>query len=120
MSIVLIGYRGCGKTTIGRRLADRLWWPVVDTDDIVQKRGGPTPSPAPRSPRTCPPPPRRPRPGPPTPRPFPAPPPSPPNPPPPPPTPPAAGAVTSGLNPISLTPPPSHTKPHLTLNRAVT
>ena len=40
MSIVLIGYRGCGKTTIGRRLADRLWWPFVDTDDIVQKKAG--------------------------------------------------------------------------------
>ena len=40
MSIVLIGYRGCGKTTIGRRLADRLWWPFVDTDDIVQKKVG--------------------------------------------------------------------------------
>ena len=40
MSIVLIGYRGCGKTTIGRRLADRLWWPFVDTDDLVQKKAG--------------------------------------------------------------------------------
>jgi shikimate kinase len=40
MSIVLIGYRGCGKTTIGRRLADRLWWPFVDTDDIVMKKVG--------------------------------------------------------------------------------
>jgi shikimate kinase len=40
MSIVLIGYRGCGKTTIGRRLADRLWWPFVDTDDMVAKAAG--------------------------------------------------------------------------------
>src|SRR5213592_4845534 len=40
MSIVLIGYRGSGKTTIGRRLADRLWWPFVDTDDIVVKKAG--------------------------------------------------------------------------------
>lgn len=40
MSIVLIGYRGCGKTTIGRRLADRLWWPFVDTDDLVVKKAG--------------------------------------------------------------------------------
>jgi shikimate kinase len=40
MSIVLIGYRGCGKTTIGRRLADRLWWPFVDTDDMVMKKAG--------------------------------------------------------------------------------
>ena len=40
MSIVLMGYRGCGKTTIGRRLADRLWWPFVDTDDMVMKKAG--------------------------------------------------------------------------------
>jgi shikimate kinase len=40
MSIVLIGYRGCGKTTIGRRLADRLWWPFIDTDDLVVKKAG--------------------------------------------------------------------------------
>src|SRR3954469_16239897 len=40
MSIVLIGYRGCGKTTIGRRLADRWWWPFVDTDDMVVKKAG--------------------------------------------------------------------------------
>ena len=40
MSIVLIGYRGCGKTTIGRKLADRLWQSFVDTDDIVIKKAG--------------------------------------------------------------------------------
>ena len=40
MSIVLIGYRGSGKTTIGKRLADRLWQPFIDVDDrIVQKAG---------------------------------------------------------------------------------
>lgn len=40
MSIVLIGCRGCGKTTVGRRLADRLWQPFIDTDEkIVQKAG---------------------------------------------------------------------------------
>ena len=43
MSIVLIGYRGCGKTSVGRKLADRLWQPFVDTDDlIVAKAGGKT------------------------------------------------------------------------------
>lgn len=40
MSIVLIGYRGCGKTTIGKKLADRLWQPFVDTDDLVVKKAG--------------------------------------------------------------------------------
>src|SRR4051794_19873815 len=40
MSVVLIGYRGAGKTTIGRKLADRLWQTFVDTDEkIVQKAG---------------------------------------------------------------------------------
>lgn len=42
MSIVLIGYRGCGKTTIGRRLADRLWQPFVDTDELIVARAGKT------------------------------------------------------------------------------
>jgi shikimate kinase len=40
MSIVLIGYRGCGKTTIGRRLADRLWQPFVDVDDLIVNAAG--------------------------------------------------------------------------------
>src|SRR6187455_560447 len=40
MSIVLVGYRGSGKTTIGRRLADRLWQPFVDTDEMVVAKAG--------------------------------------------------------------------------------
>src|SRR5688500_3529739 len=40
MSIVLTGYRGCGKTTIGRKLADRLWQKFVDTDDLVVRQAG--------------------------------------------------------------------------------
>ncbi|CAN5510397.1 shikimate kinase [soil metagenome] len=40
MSIVLIGYRGSGKTTIGRKLADRLGWPFVDSDAEVVKVAG--------------------------------------------------------------------------------
>src|ERR1700736_4013888 len=40
MSIVLIGYRGSGKTTIGRHLADRLWQPFVDVDDLIVKKAG--------------------------------------------------------------------------------
>lgn len=43
MSIALIGYRGSGKSTIGKKLADRLWQPFVDTDElIVRKAGGRT------------------------------------------------------------------------------
>jgi shikimate kinase len=40
MSTFLIGYRGSGKTTVGRKLADRLWQPFVDSDDEVFKRAG--------------------------------------------------------------------------------
>lgn len=40
MSIVLIGYRGSGKTTIGRRLADKLWLPFLDTDELIVRRAG--------------------------------------------------------------------------------
>ena len=40
MSIVLIGYRGSGKTSIGKRLADRLWQKCVDTDALIVQRAG--------------------------------------------------------------------------------
>jgi shikimate kinase len=40
MSIVLIGYRGSGKSTVGRKLADRLWQTFVDTDDLIVRRAG--------------------------------------------------------------------------------
>ncbi|MDB5298476.1 MAG: shikimate kinase [Phycisphaerales bacterium] len=40
MGIGLIGYRGCGKTTVGRKLADRLWQEYVDTDEMIVRRAG--------------------------------------------------------------------------------
>jgi shikimate kinase len=40
VSIVLIGYRGSGKTTIGRRLADKLWHKFFDTDEAIVARAG--------------------------------------------------------------------------------
>ena len=40
MNIVLIGYRGAGKSSIGRALAQRLGKLFVDTDTIVQERAG--------------------------------------------------------------------------------
>ena len=40
MSIVLIGYRGSGKTTVGRAVAERLGWPFVDADAVVVERAG--------------------------------------------------------------------------------
>ncbi len=40
MGVVLIGYRGSGKTTVGRMLAERLEKPFVDCDlQIVEKAG---------------------------------------------------------------------------------
>ena len=36
MNIVLIGYRACGKTLIGQRVAERLGWTFVDTDRGIE------------------------------------------------------------------------------------
>ena len=35
MNIILFGYRGSGKTTVGRKLASQLWKDFVDTDTEV-------------------------------------------------------------------------------------
>ena len=40
MNVVLIGYSGSGKTTIGRRLADKLWKDFVDVDREACRRFG--------------------------------------------------------------------------------
>lgn len=40
MSTFLIGYRGSGKSTIGRKLADQLWQKFVDVDDLIVQRAG--------------------------------------------------------------------------------
>lgn len=40
MSVILIGYRGSGKTTVGRKLASRLWQKFVDTDDLIVAAAG--------------------------------------------------------------------------------
>ncbi len=40
MNIVLIGYRGAGKSTVGRRVAGILGRKFVDTDELVEKREG--------------------------------------------------------------------------------
>jgi shikimate kinase len=42
MGVVLIGYRGSGKTTVGRELARRTGRPFVDADDLVIARAGKT------------------------------------------------------------------------------
>ena len=40
MNLVLIGYRCTGKTTVGEILAEKLGWPLVDTDTLIQERAG--------------------------------------------------------------------------------
>lgn len=42
MNIVLIGYRGTGKSHVGRLLADRLGFPYVSVDKAITVRAGMT------------------------------------------------------------------------------
>lgn len=38
--LILIGFMGTGKSTVGRMLAERLGWPWVDTDTEVERQAG--------------------------------------------------------------------------------
>ncbi len=38
--LVLVGFMGCGKSTVGRILARRLGWTFLDVDDLVEEREG--------------------------------------------------------------------------------
>ena len=38
--MILLGYRGSGKTTIGRRLAEKIQMPFVDTDELIVGMAG--------------------------------------------------------------------------------
>jgi shikimate kinase len=40
--LFLVGYRGSGKTTVGRALADRLGWAFLDADVVLEERAGKT------------------------------------------------------------------------------
>jgi shikimate kinase len=40
--VFLVGFMGCGKTTVGRLLAQRLGWEFTDLDEIVEQRLGQT------------------------------------------------------------------------------
>lgn len=39
-NLVITGFVGTGKTTIGRRLAERLGWPFLDFDEEIVRRAG--------------------------------------------------------------------------------
>lgn len=39
--IVLVGFMGAGKTTVGRLAAERLGLPFIDTDELIEQRHGP-------------------------------------------------------------------------------
>ena len=38
--IVLVGFMGAGKSTVGRSLADRLGLPFLDSDTVIEERAG--------------------------------------------------------------------------------
>lgn len=38
--VFLIGYMGCGKSTIGRYIAKDMGWRFIDMDDYVEKQIG--------------------------------------------------------------------------------
>jgi shikimate kinase len=40
--VMLIGYRGTGKSTVARLLAERLGWAWIDADDEIERRAGRT------------------------------------------------------------------------------
>ena len=40
-NLVLTGFMGTGKTTVGRILAERLGRDFVDTDEVIESRAGP-------------------------------------------------------------------------------
>jgi shikimate kinase len=37
MVVTLIGYRGCGKSSVGRLLAERLGWSCADADEEIER-----------------------------------------------------------------------------------
>lgn len=39
-NVILIGYMGCGKSTVGKRLSYRLKMPYVDTDKLIETEQG--------------------------------------------------------------------------------
>jgi shikimate kinase len=41
-NIILAGFKGTGKTSVGSELALRLGWTFVDADELIEARAGKT------------------------------------------------------------------------------
>lgn len=41
-NVILVGYMGCGKSTVGKRLSFALKQPYVDTDKLIEQKQGTT------------------------------------------------------------------------------
>lgn len=39
-TVVLVGLMGCGKSSVGKRLAERLKVPFIDSDHVIEERAG--------------------------------------------------------------------------------
>lgn len=39
-NIVLVGFMGTGKTSVGRRISKQLKMPLVDTDNVIERNSG--------------------------------------------------------------------------------
>ena len=39
-NIVLIGFMGCGKSTVGIKLSWKFKMPVIDTDKLIERNAG--------------------------------------------------------------------------------
>jgi shikimate kinase len=42
LHVVLIGLMGAGKTSVGQELAERLGWPLSDSDEVIEREQGAT------------------------------------------------------------------------------
>lgn len=40
VNLILTGLMGCGKTTVGRLIADQLGWTLIDTDRLIEETTG--------------------------------------------------------------------------------
>lgn len=39
-NIILVGFMGCGKSTVGRQVSLELQYPLIDTDNLIVERAG--------------------------------------------------------------------------------